>query len=310
MSPSIQLQTCLALADVNDELGKRVKEALDVIDSALDTYGEEKISLSFNGGKDCTVLLHLYAAALYRWRTRHEVEGNGSPHIPTIYIAPPSPFSELEDFIAESVEKYGLQLYRITGTMKNALEEYKNTFPAVEAIFVGIRKGDPHAERLSYMNETDGDWPRFMRIHPVLYWSYADVWAFLRRLEVPYCVLYDVGYTSLGSTYNTHPNPALRRSPATTHEDEHGLTNLNRPAHPHTHPNFIAFTPSQTPDLSTLAHLYLPAYELEDESLERAGRGPATTPRAHSKEIGSDPLAPSSTFPTPAMEIDDPNLAY
>ena len=101
-----------------------------------------------------------------------------------------------------------------------------------------------------------------MRVHPVIDWSYADIWRFLRRLHVPYCGLYDAGcvrvlcaargadpphrYTSLGSTYNTFPNPALRQP---------------RPG------------PGPAEDRAHAA--YLPAYELCDEALERAGRSHA-----------------------------------
>lgn len=48
-----------------------------------------------------------------------------------------------------------------------------------------------------------------MRIHPVIDWHYAEIWTFIRELEVDYCKLYDMGYTSLGGTTDTHPNPAL-----------------------------------------------------------------------------------------------------
>ena len=33
---------------------------------------------------------------------------------------------------------------------------------------------------------------------------------FIKYLDIPYCEMYDLGYTSLGDTTDTHPNPKLR----------------------------------------------------------------------------------------------------
>lgn len=235
------------LAESDEPIALLVKEALQVIEQCLDQYGQDHVSLSFNGGKDCTVLLHLYAAVL----TRKVL----SAHKPifALYIPDPSPFPALEEFIKITVQDYLLDLFTcnlssdiqlpvesvtpgvstptaLKGSngyighslqtqpvgaarggegMRRALELYKLRFPDIQAILVGTRRTDPHGTTLSYRNVTDPGWPAFERVNPIINWAYSDVWTFLRKLNVPYCTLYNEGYTSLGSTYNTFPNPAL-----------------------------------------------------------------------------------------------------
>lgn len=53
------------------------------------------------------------------------------------------------------------------------LEEHKN----VKAILVGTRRTDPHGQTLTHFDETDQGWPSFMRVHPVIDWHYAEIWA-------------------------------------------------------------------------------------------------------------------------------------
>jgi len=261
------------LASSDEPIAPRVKEALDVIDQALDDFKFEHLALSFNGGKDCTVLLHLYAAVLYRRFQKHTA-------MPSLYIPLPSPFSELESFIHESIKTYDLDLFHCLPTknkdgvqlavetvmtpasgvpsqpnkgggegMKRALETYKSKFPHVKGILIGTRRTDPYCDKLKFRHLTDQGWPEFVRINPIINWSFSDVWVFLKRLDVPYCSLYDQGYTSIGSTYNTFKNPALAIQSISDGDETACLNGVQ-------------------PKLK-----YRPAYELADGALERSGRG-------------------------------------
>ncbi|CAE6500216.1 unnamed protein product [Rhizoctonia solani] len=279
----ISLDAVYDLAQDLGPLGDMIREAIGVIDRGLDIHGLDKLSISFNGGKDCTVLLHLLSAVL----RRRSLEGIGHgpvcqvdkvvadgavvspalsnatlspsvatnklpttsqpssettpPPIHSVYVLCPSPFPEVEDFVESSIKAYNLRLVRVSGSMRIALQAYLDTQEGqgVEAVLVGTRRNDPHGAKLDFLQHCDPGWPNLLRVHPIINWSYVQVWEYLRhpRLKVPYCHLYDDGYTSLGSTYNTFKNPALQ---------------ISSPTSPPT---------------------WKPAYALEDGSLERAGRG-------------------------------------
>ena len=71
--------------------------------------------------------------------------------------------------------------------------------PAVQATVLGVRKGDPGADRMDNFSPTDGDWPRVIRVNPILAWEYSHVWRFIRALSLPYPSLYDQAVTVLYS---------------------------------------------------------------------------------------------------------------
>ncbi|CAG8462920.1 6340_t:CDS:2 [Ambispora gerdemannii] len=213
-------------AETPNPLQASVKHSLEIIEEALNRYGANGLALSFNGGKDCTVLLHLFSAALYKFTQKF---GEKIPKIQCVYITPPNPFAEVDTFVEESIRRYGLDLIKLKGPMKQALASYLKQRPSVKGILV---------VHLSDFAPTDPGWPNFMRIHPILDWHYNQIWEFLRNLKVPYCDLYNLGYTSLGSTVNTRANPDLR--------------NPNNP------------------------NGFDPAWKLTDESKERSGRAAET----------------------------------
>ncbi|KAK4047763.1 3'-phosphoadenosine 5'-phosphosulfate sulfotransferase [Microbotryomycetes sp. JL221] len=258
----------------DEDLSLKVKDALNIIEQAVDRYGLEHLALSFNGGKDCTVLVHLLAAVALRKAATSKLSSQTSlqlPRLKSVYVRCLSPFPQVEHFVNACTETYNLDLMAVEGGMKEALQEYLdkvgrnsmqknlsttngNESKQVEAILVGTRRNDPHGAQLTPFDPTDKGWPNFMRVHPILDWSYKQIWDFLRHPmltigdenqsgdqddvgTIEWCELYDYGYTSLGSTHNTFPNPLLRT------EDEVGLVGGWRPA-----------------------------WDLQDGSQERAGR--------------------------------------
>jgi len=158
--------------------------------------------------------------------------------LPAVYIAPKSVFAETELFIHETCRRYNLNLVQLPGPIKAALTELKMSRPNITVVFMGSRSTDPNVHHPDPLAGTDADWPRYLRVQPIIEWSYSTVWRFLRDLSIPYCSLYDRGYTSMGAKDATGPNETLR------YVDRAGIVR------------------------------YHPAYMLQDESLERAGRAP------------------------------------
>jgi len=135
----------------------------------------EEISLSYNGGKDCLVLLILLLCSLsqHAQRTQSPLPTN----LQSVYIVSPHPFTEVDDFVNDSITRYKLDLARYAMPMKEAFGVYLEEKRKVKAILVGTRRTDPHGETLTHFDETDKGWPKFMRVHPVIDWHYAEIWA-------------------------------------------------------------------------------------------------------------------------------------
>ncbi|XP_065920811.1 FAD synthase-like isoform X2 [Dysidea avara] len=219
-----------------EDLYDDITVAVDVIRSALQQYKLDEISVAFNGGKDCTVLLALYHAVLMR-----EVGKDDRPSsINAFCISDKESFPEVDEFVEQCIHKYGLNLTTVQAPIREGLYKLKELQPSLKAVLMGTRRTDPFSQNLTSFTPTDPSWLPCMRINPILDWSYSHVWLYLRLMNIPYCSLYNKGYTSLGGIKNTLPNPSLRR--VSVGEDGESDS------------------------------FYQPAYLLADDAMERTGR--------------------------------------
>ncbi|ERF71524.1 hypothetical protein EPUS_00513 [Endocarpon pusillum Z07020] len=120
-------------SDSTRRVQEQVRISIGVIEKALTDYEFSSLSLSYNGGKDCLVLLILYLYSLYshfRPSAKLTASSNNNNNnmtttstpppsipfptsIPAIYAQSPDPFPAMDNFVTTSSQRYHLDLCTI-----------------------------------------------------------------------------------------------------------------------------------------------------------------------------------------------------
>lgn len=103
--------------------------------------------LSFNGGKDCTVLLDLLIDVLEDIHNQNDIRKD----LKIVYIRTKGPFHEIESFVNKVEEHYGVKLMVMEGEMKTTLQRILEKDNRLKACFMGTRRSDPYSEGLKFM---------------------------------------------------------------------------------------------------------------------------------------------------------------
>lgn len=192
-----------------DTFCAKVAHSVSVIEKSLRESSADETCISFNGGKDCCVVLYLMYACALRL-------GGARLPLKVVILSIANSFPELDEFIYNELRAFYADaldyvvLDDTTKTIKQRLFELKSRKPRLVNILMGTRRSDgAYFHSLGEFAPTDVDWPPFVRVNPILDWSYSEIWLFIRWLKLPYCELYNRGYTSIDCSRKTAPNPAL-----------------------------------------------------------------------------------------------------
>ena len=179
---------------------------------------ENGFYLAFSGGKDSLVLYHLARMAGVKFKAHMNLTSIDPPDV-IRFVKQRYPSVEL---IKPKMSIYDMALKKHilpTRFMRWCCAEYKEMSGAGKVTLIGIRKGE--SAKRSKRNEVEtgnrkfsGNFDQFSEhretmvtcvngkdkilVSPILNWTEGEVWEFIHRYKVPYCKLYDEGYSRIG----------------------------------------------------------------------------------------------------------------
>lgn len=157
---------------------------------------EEGYYLAYSGGKDSTVLLDLARRSGVKCDAHYNLTTVDPPEL--VYFIRTQP-----DVIIESPGKTMWDLIvekRMPPTrmVRYCCEVLKEGGGVDRRVLTGVRAAE--SVKRSKRQQVE----RCMRdgsktyVHPIFYWSDADVWEYIHSRKLPYCSLYDDGFRRLG----------------------------------------------------------------------------------------------------------------
>ena len=99
------------IADCNDSLlSSVVAEAVQTMEECFTKFPPESVSVCFNGGKDCVVMLHIVHAVHQKLFPEKKMK--------SFYVSEERTFSEVDTFMATTIETYKLDTKTYQQPMK------------------------------------------------------------------------------------------------------------------------------------------------------------------------------------------------
>ena len=184
---------------MNAELQEKIDRAIEVLRENEPKDGKG-YALAFSGGKDSCVIKQLAIEAGVKFNAFYSVTTIDPPelvrfikehHKDVEWLRPKRPMliemSDVKLFPPNQFCRWCCSIYK-----EQSKSEYSVKIIGVRAS-ESIRRAKRWAEVVQNRNSKKRKF-----ICPIVYWTDDDVWSFVKERKLPYCSLYDEGFTRLG----------------------------------------------------------------------------------------------------------------
>ena len=181
-----------------------VSKAKTILRKTLNERGSSNLSVAFKGGKESSILLHLIKTVMDELQLSYDI-------LDIVYFAPMNDdIKLLNEYVNEYTKE--MKMSKCLKIIKSdditeGLQKYMSA-SNVNTMMIGIKSTDMGAKSLQPNMQTQ-DIVQLNRVHPLLSWTYKDVWEYIKTNEVNVCNLYSLGYTKLQTSLTTTRNPLL-----------------------------------------------------------------------------------------------------
>lgn len=153
--------------------------------------------VAFSGGKDSCVLLDLVKRAGVRYDAHYNSTTVDPPEL-VRFIREHHPDVERhqpEETMWQLIIKNGMPPLR---NMRYCCRELKEVGGAGRFVVTGIRWQESRYRKKRRLMERCSLGKGRLFLHPIIDWSEADVWQYIKDRSLPYCPLYDEGWKRIG----------------------------------------------------------------------------------------------------------------
>lgn len=178
-------------------LAEKIRQAVAFLQGHETLAGDEGYYLAFSGGKDSVVMLRLAELAGVKFDAWYNQTTIDPPELVRF-------IREHHPDVAWNVPQQGNLIMHManksngppTRLARWCCEIYKEQGGTGRVKLIGVRAAESPRRAAQWRQVMTGK--KGTTLCPILYWTDEDVWNFIRLSGIPYCSLYDEGFTRLG----------------------------------------------------------------------------------------------------------------